>query len=170
MAIDNLKPGDIVLYSGRGFLPKAIQLFQGRKWNHVGLVVAVDGDNLILEAVAEGVVLNDPIDSFKKSQIMIMRPRFDIGDPKVFSEKAINMSISKPYDFAALLWHQLVFTLTGRSKWVGRKHTAEERLYCSEVAAYVYHEMFDLFPNWFKTNPAMIREDEVNFEPIKNFD
>jgi hypothetical protein len=169
MAINNIQVGDIVLYSGTKLLPRLIQLFQKRKWNHAGLVVEFEGKLMILEAVAEGAVLRLPEESFAGSQIMIMRPRFEIKDLDGFSKMAIELVLGKPYDYASLLWHQLIFKLSGRRKWVGRRHTAYMKLNCSELVAYVYDMMYGVFPIWHKTSPAMIRENEVDFEPIKNF-
>lgn len=169
MAINNLQVGDIVLYSGNKLLAKLIQFFQRRKWNHAGLVVEFEGKLMILEAIAEGAVLRMPEESFGESQIMIMRPRFEIEDKDGFSKMAIELVLGKPYDYAALLWHQLIFKLSGRRKWVGRKHTAYLKLNCSELVAYCYDMMYGVFPVWYKTSPAMIRENEKDFEPIKNF-
>jgi hypothetical protein len=170
----NVKVGDIVLYSGTGLLPRLIQLFQKNKYNHAGLVVEAWGKLFILEAAAEGVVLNTIEDSFKGSKQIVMRPTFitaptiDVESSKEFSKFAIELTEGRKYDYAALLWHQLIFKLTGRRRWVGRKFTAGEKLYCSELCAYVYNQLYDLFPVWYKTSPAMLQEDTVNFSIIKD--
>ena len=164
----DLKVGDIVLYSGKGFLPRAIQFFQRNKYNHAGLVVEVWGKLFILEAVAEGVVLNTIEDSFKGSKQIVMRPNFDVAANKQFSNFAVELTEDRKYDYAALFWHQLIYKITGRRRWVGRQHTAGEKLYCSELCAYVYNQLYGLFPKWYKTSPAMLQEDTENFFLVKD--
>ncbi len=162
----DLRVGDIILFSGKGFIARAIQLFQGRRWNHAGLIVDVWGQLFVLEAVAKGVVLNTIEDSLdlNSDNVMVMRPNFKVA--KDFSKVAVELTEGHKYDYAALLWHQLIFKITGRRRWVGRRHTAENKLYCSELCAYVYNHLHDLFPIWWKTSPAMLREEKENFDDV----
>ena len=45
---DNLKTGDIVLFSGMGRISDLIKFFSGSKWSHIGLVVKSDDIDMVL--------------------------------------------------------------------------------------------------------------------------
>jgi len=45
---DDLKTGDIVLFSGMGRISDLIKFFSGSKWSHIGLVVKSDDFDMVL--------------------------------------------------------------------------------------------------------------------------
>jgi len=53
LSLADLQPGDVLLYSGTGFIARAIQFFDGSEWSHVSLYL---GNEEVGEAVAEGVL------------------------------------------------------------------------------------------------------------------
>jgi hypothetical protein len=52
--VDDLVPGDVIMYSGTTFICRAIQLFDGTEFSHAALYL---GDGMVGEAVATGLEL-----------------------------------------------------------------------------------------------------------------
>lgn len=48
---DDLQTGDIVLYSGTRLWSRVIRAFSRSKWSHVGMVVRMNGDCWVIEAL-----------------------------------------------------------------------------------------------------------------------
>jgi hypothetical protein len=45
---DNLQTGDIVLFDGRGFISRLIQIGSGSRWSHVGMIIRTRDLDLVL--------------------------------------------------------------------------------------------------------------------------
>ena len=63
--IDDLEPGDVLLYRGKGFVSRGIQFFDGSPLSHAALYL---GGGQIGEAIAEGLVARDYQTSFHGSE------------------------------------------------------------------------------------------------------
>ncbi len=62
--IDDLKPGDILLYHSDSFFSKMIRLFDGSKYNHA----AIWDGRFVLEALGKGIGYNTLSDSVKEDE------------------------------------------------------------------------------------------------------
>lgn len=67
---DQLKTGDVVLFSGKGFFSRAIKLFSHSKWSHVGIVVKIEDFDLVLLWESTGLSkVEDIIDGKRKKGV-----------------------------------------------------------------------------------------------------
>ena len=67
---EELMLGDILLYHGNKFISTAIQHFDGTDYNHASVYI---GNNKVIEAVVQGVVVADINQSIQDQQILIKR-------------------------------------------------------------------------------------------------
>ena len=68
--IDAIRPGDVLLFHGRGFVSWAIRAFDGTEVNHAA--IAIDEDRLA-EAVASGLESRPIVDALGSNDFMIVR-------------------------------------------------------------------------------------------------
>jgi hypothetical protein len=150
MEITSPKTGDLVFFRDKltwnpmTWLAKLIQWIAGITHNHVGVVVVEDnGQTYIYEAVKEGIVVRPLWLRIHNRDIMIRRPKKESSWVKHRAKNAVGTK----YDFAGLLWFQLLYAIFGR--WFGYKgDKAGSRFYCYEFAAYVHD-----YPNWQMVKP-----------------
>jgi len=152
-----IQPGNILLYRSEKLLSKLIRFFQKCPYHHAGIVVELWGELFVAESNSHGLTVNKLEDSIKGSQILILQPQFEIDYIQI-NKFVIPILGKHKYDIMSLLVFQLYYTLTG--VWLGKHDEhASKRLYCSEFVAYVYHRLYDVFHEWWKTNPRMIFEN-----------
>ncbi len=161
-----LKTGDVILYRRKTFLSKAIQWFEKNKWSHAGLVVKIYGSDFVEEAEAKGLLINTLMDSIKKCEIMLLRPKFNPNTIS-FSKLVIPMAGKHRYNFIKLLFVQVNWQLF--HIWLAKKDNNDKlrRVICGEFVAYVYHVFTkgELFKDWFKaTSKSLFESDQ--FEHI----
>lgn len=133
-----LQTGDIVLFSGKGLMARAIKHLTKSKYSHVGIVFRVfynAGELLLAEAVDDGFILNRyPIDyittNCKIGYIFDNLPH----DDRTRMRECITRYLCYPYDHSALyhIFCSIVFNDPFR-------YESSKKLICSESVARAYH-------------------------------
>jgi len=85
-----IKPGDIIIRRFEGYVDK---WFIPGWWNHAGLYV---GDNEIIHAISDGVLIEDLIDFMRTDHMIVLRA------PEKYREEAIELArkaVGSEYDF-----------------------------------------------------------------------
>ena len=147
-SINDYKPGDIILVSNNGLLPKGIKLFMNiyRKkkdvsktelYNHVVVVVNLWGKMWIADSAEKGVQVNESLEKYVNRENCLhltWKTPLTEEEQELFSKTAINYSLNPTrYDFINF-YDQIRYILTG--KWKGKTgDKSKKRLYCSEFAA-----------------------------------
>ena len=169
------KTSDILLVSSKGFLPDAIQEFQGNKYNHAGLILEIENVFYVCEALKYGIALtniNDYLEN-KSKQLLILRS--EIEPTNETKSKMINFCLpycgNAPYEYINLLFYQpikyIAKKLFGKEIWIGRsKAKSNKRFICGEWVAYVYNEFTFDFENWNKVAPVDLYNSK-KFKHIK---
>ena len=157
--------GDIVFFrdsfgwNPMSWLATLIRWIAGIKYNHVG-VVAVDGnDYFIVEAIGRGIVSRPLFPRLQNRKVKIRRLKTPL--PTV-SGRAFSM-VGAKYDFAGLLWYQLLFHLVG--DWFGYKspEKAARKFYCYEFAAWCVG-----WVNWWMVNPKEFLNSDLFADIYEN--
>jgi hypothetical protein len=156
-----IQPGYILLYRSEKLLSKIIRFLQKCPYHHSGIVIELWGELFVAESKTHGLSVNRLHDSIRRSKIMVLKPKFEY-DPIQINKFVVPILGKHKYDIMSLLFYQFIYLITG--KWIGRRDEhASKRLYCSEFVAYVFHSLFNVFHDWYKTNPRMIFENP-NFD------
>jgi len=159
----NPRVGDIGIVSSKSWISRIIKKVTHSIVNHAFLFVGSKNNPaeiVVIEAEKKGIETNSFFTekyeggNNSNKQIYILRPNFDIDIAK-FNTLAHSFNPVK-YDFFGLI-HQLILQKTGY--WIGRKLKANNRFYCSEYVAYIYNQLYNLFPEWYKMNPKNILRD-----------
>src|SRR5690348_15378629 len=152
--------GDIVLekvnsfgYWYRWVLAKAIQFFDGVYYHHALTVL----NDRFYEA-GEKVISSNIYSRLKGSEILVLRLKEPLNDKeKVQFKQSIVEAIGRKYDYTGTLFFQLLYILSFRRIWLGRKgRKAERRYYCTEFVADVINETRGYFPEPWKLGPSAI--------------
>lgn len=130
-------------------------------YNHIAMVIMVEGKPYIAEAKGSGTSkLESAVTRLDGKKIAVRRPNFAFG-PNQFQRIAIEYSARGiKYDFKGTFLEQLVFQLTGYKK---NKSGVEgdEKLYCSEYYARVINRMFpERYPDYYMIDPQDLYIDE----------
>jgi hypothetical protein len=166
MELKDIRSGDVILYSGRSFVSKAIQFFERSRWSHASLVFDIYGELLTSEADAEGLIANDIKTSIKGCDIIVLRPKFEVNNFEL--SKFIAPCLGKHrYDFFRLIFVQIIWQLF--HVWILNEESSEplKRTICGEWVTYVLYKLFryDSFSNWYEATPVTLFESEL-FEHI----
>lgn len=153
-----LETGDIVLFDSRAKLKSPsswvvpfIKFFTKSDVNHAEIIMGDD----TWGARPKGILHNSYEEELNDERIVVLRPRFKFDTERLCSE--IKACDGKPYDYSALLFHQLLFQTT--HIWLGRNGgRAKGKLYCSEFVAYLYRNEVPYFAEYWKITPADIYE------------
>jgi len=140
-----LQPGDIILFRNEfvwhepmTWLSVMVRFFTRCQFNHCALVVTNWDVPFISEAVNRGIITR-PAEKHlvrSKTRIMVLRSRDPLENIQEFTIRA-NSVVGSKYDYAALLWFQLVYRITGT--WYGPTgDPAGSRMVCSEFVAWAY--------------------------------
>ena len=137
-----LKTGDLLFQNlDCGGFCEAIEAvtpaYKGKYFSHVGIVVEIDGQIKVLEAVSKGVVITDLNDFLKRTNfedIYVGRIKKNI-DLKLISITELDKYIGKPYD--------TIFSIENNA------------YYCSELVYFLFRNtenkpIFELKPMTFK--------------------
>ena len=78
---------------------------------------------------------------------------------------AIKMAGNYPYAYIDLLLRYPVFYLSKKigfkkGLWIGKKENSDKFFTCGEFVAYVLNKANNIMPNWYKTTPQMIADDD----------
>lgn len=150
---DDLKTGDIVLFSGKGFVSWLIKKVTKNKYSHVGMVLRIDGFDFV--ALWESTTLNDTPDIFHKKrkgvQIVQLSQRmkgyngkiavrqlhdFEFGPEEEKALAELRQEVNnRPYEknMFSLAKSALDSTFLGKNK---KKDLSS--LFCSELVAEAY--------------------------------
>jgi hypothetical protein len=144
--VSELKTGDLILMR-YGWMPNAIairaftNLDKADKdkcpFNHVAMVIMVEGKPYIAEAKGSGTSkLESALTRLECKKIAIRRPKFLLRTIQFNKDVISYSSRGVKYDFKGTFFEQAIFQLTGYSK---KKSNIEgdEKLYCSEWYARV---------------------------------
>lgn len=129
------------------------------KWNH-SEVVYVDSDGTIwlYGALSSGIkkrTLYNWYDPDSRTY-KIYREVDKSGINLVDIENRIKNAENIKYDYPSLLFFQLIYRLTFKKIWLGRKDDkADDLLYCSEFYGYVWKEKY---PRWYTLSTSDILE------------
>lgn len=167
--------GDVILVHGEGFLPRKIQGFQhlegkpGWEWNHVGIIIGVNGMVYVSEMIGKGCVntrWDDYLDRIDKKEISIITGtpvrELSIGEMTSVVSTAMESAGRVRYERKNLLLEQPVRILsdfiTGNEVWLGaeKEKKAAKRQICGEYVCYHYHKIRNDFPEWYKSAPIDI--------------
>lgn len=154
--IANIETGDVLLVSSGSWLARQIQRFQKCKYNHAGIFIKIDNELWISEALEHGLALTSITEyMLSKSKLLVLKPKEKINEQKkeYIKNTTLNHSGKYPYEYSNLLIFQPIKFLTGL--WIGRKENkADKRFICGEWVCFLYHEAFDIFPEWNKAAPV----------------
>ena len=153
--MNNLKPGDIILYKGSRWLSRAIRYFMNKYrkklglpnrelFSHAAMVISIWGKLYVAEAIGNGITIRpyDVTYANKKNKIKILTPKkaYTKKEQDNISTIAVAYALEPTrYDFFNFLFQiDMIRKQTKYSdkKWagpVGKK--AEKRLYCTEAVA-----------------------------------
>lgn len=148
-------------YKPTTYLPYLIRKIAKIDWNHVGLINTETPD-IIYEAIGKGVVKSDYLNVLDEHDEMAFFRLEKELDIKVQLAR-INRSISSKYDFKGLLWHQLILNIF--KKWVG-KEVQDDKFYCYEFAAYVFHResAWRVVPKEFIKDFILVAQEETSVD------
>jgi len=150
----SIKTGDIIyfrtlfhIFKPMSWLGVLIRLFTKVKYNHVGLIVLIEKLPFVIEAVGRGVIITPYRQRTNDKKIMIKRGSLSIKDS--FSREALGYCGHTKYDVLGLVWHQLLWNITGVYTNAKNDSEAAERFYCYEFAAFMHR---DKYPDWKTVN------------------
>jgi hypothetical protein len=162
-----IKTGDVALYHTNTFLSKAIQWFERNRYSHAGIAFDSWYKLFIAEAELKGFVANDPIESFGKCEILMLRPKFE------FDFKALDMFITKnlgkhPYSLWYLIPVQIVWQISsrlGHPLWIGGSRSDDKlrAAICGQITEWTWHMVTngELFKDWKTATPASLFESDL---------
>lgn len=162
MICSELKSGDrifvrtkFVWYKPLTIISAIIRAVAGVKYNHVEIVVRNWDIPFVNGAIFNGIISRQAIDELSGKQIRVVRRKEPIVE-RDFCVRANSRIGTTKYDFAGLLFHQLVYQLTNMRLWIGRsEEKADNRMACYEYAAWCYKDI-----DWWKADPVTMINDE----------
>ena len=159
MDINNIKTGDVFLSTTKSLLSKIIRKVTKANYSHAGIFVWLWGELFVIEAEKHGVQLTKWSDkkynsgNSKKRTILYLKPKININEKETAMMMLPHVGTHN-YDYIGLL-DQLIYQYTGI--WIGRKKKGDNRFYCSEFVAFIYHKLNnDYFKKWWEISPADI--------------
>lgn len=122
-------------------------------YNHVGMVIGTPGNFHVVESNEKGVHTTSFNSRVKKKTYEIRRMFFGNEQDVYFYASQYT---DKKYDYWSVLWHYLLFYITGR--WYGHSQGfAEGTFYCSELVARIINLCDPTkFQDWHKTDPRQL--------------
>jgi hypothetical protein len=123
---------------------QVVKLITGSRWNHAVVVVDLENERMVVEAVGYGVVMTN-------YDIWLTRRKRKIEFiPRKVNKELLLKQIGSEYDKGRFLFTLPVYLITG--KWIG-KPDDRKRFYCSEFAeAVTENKTFPIFPKDFKSD------------------
>lgn len=124
------------------FLAWGIRKFAKTYYNHASFLITIDKQQFIVESDMYGVVLTPFKDWIREQRVTVYKV------PKVYRQKAMSKVGNTDYDYASLLFYQLINTITGKYYGYTDERKAAEKFYCYEFLAWVLR-----IPKWYKILP-----------------
>lgn len=118
-------------------------------YNHVGMLVEINKNLCVLESNEKGVHVTEFKKRIHKQDFQIREYKYNKAGVKKHSKAFIGLK----YDYWAVLWHYLLFYITGN--WYGHSQAfAEKSFYCSELVARIINLSDPTkLKDWHKTDP-----------------
>ena len=143
-----LVTGNVILYCREfkwnrpmSYVSAAIRFVMKSKISHVSVIVSDWGEPFCNQALPSGVHAIPATRDLVGERVIILKYKGEINE-KEFATRA-NSYLGMPYDFFGTCVCQLVYQLSGRTIWIGKRgRDAGAKLYCFEYAAL-------MFPNEF---------------------
>jgi hypothetical protein len=166
----DIKNGDILLYSGSGFFSGAIKLFTGSEYSHAGIAVWWNDRLMVLESVGKGMIATPLSKNVKKypGRVDLFRTFDHIPDND--REMIVRHAQQKLGDEYSK-WKLIVFT--HKMIWGARPrkdgYKKSNNWYCSHIVAasynYAGYDLVDDLADDF-TSPEDIRGSEKTFKVV----
>lgn len=156
----DLIPGDILVYSKKACISRAIQILTRSKYNHTG---TIGSDGYVYEALQQGYVKQKVKESVKDSiQVIVQRPLHPINvnalDSAIFDMK------DAKYEFIGI-WYEIKHQLWGG--WKGDKEV-KKNVFCSKASAYIeFKQGNETYNKWWDISPDEIAENMFDFETFE---
>lgn len=134
-----LYPGDVILFSGTGFVSRGIKFFTNSEWSHAALYVG-GGDGYIIEATQAGVEKTKMADvMLHASKICVRRYRgLTLEQVELLKDKAYSLIYDR-YDYAQLLSLGVYFAFRKVGlTWAALVRNLPGKMICSELVAVCY--------------------------------
>ncbi|HOT13205.1 MAG TPA: hypothetical protein PK252_00445 [Bacteroidales bacterium] len=153
-----LRTGDTLLYEKTIAVGRIEQIFTRSKFNHSSLVEVKEDGILCYEAIFPRVVCRPIEQSIVHTvNVVVKRPRLSFDAAK-YVELSKSL-VGKRYDVGGLL-AQIPHQLWGG--WIGNK--SMKKVYCSKGNAWVWNQLCQLYPDWYKVSPDELFEDLLDFD------
>jgi len=151
---DNLKTGDIVLFSGNSLISSGIKIVTSSVWSHVGMILKIPQYDMVF--VWESTTLTklaDAIDGKTKQgvQLVLLSDRVDTYDG-IMSVRHLSKEVSEHSVFELMKFRQTVknrpyeeskieLIKSAYDGWLGDNDEDLSSLFCSELVAEAYQRM-----------------------------
>lgn len=165
-----LKDGDVILCHANNFstwyrwlFSHLIRWIDGVYYNHAQIIY----NGKIYEADLK-VRITDVIEN-KGDNVLILRPKRDLSANELsLLRDFLEKETGKPYGFAAVIFWQTLYILSGRRIWLGHDGAqADDKPYCTEFVTRAYNKMRGYYPTYYKTAPSgMINDAALYFDVV----
>jgi hypothetical protein len=158
--LKDIKTGDNLLVSGKKWLAKTIQKFEGCHWNHSAMLWWNYDELFVIEADSRGICLT-PFSEYinGKADLMILKPKFLVNGSD-YGKFMLPFAGHTRYGYGNLLLAQSIRYLTGSRLWLGPNDPEDDpkAFICGQWVAYVYYHMTnkEVFYDWPRIAPADI--------------
>ena len=141
-----MKPGDILLFHGKGVVPWLIRLAVNSHWSHAAIYAGEAwGQPFIFEAVLEG-VRAFPLQVHERDERLVLRPVEDIGASVV--QEGLKC-LGRWYDIVS---YPAVFLRALKLRWPWLPYSVRGKenslLYCFELVAQAYRDAGYPLTHW----------------------
>jgi len=162
LKISDLKSGDVLLYSGKSWISRAIELFEKSPWSHASLIFDIYGEILTSEAEQQGLIANSVTQSIAGCKMIVLRPKFEINTQEVSQFVAPNLG-KHGYGFFRLIIVQGIWQLF--HVWILKDSTSEplKRVICGEWVTYALFKIFNIkeFELWYEATPVTLYKSDL---------
>lgn len=167
----NLQNGDIVLVKVNHFkawyrflFAQLIRFFDGVYYHHAQIYF----DGRLWEANDK--VMAQRLEYNNGDEVMILRLKKPITPEEHQTlVKVLAVMNGKKYDYWGAMLHQLIYVLTFRRIWIGKRgHVADRNPYCTEFVTSLMHQLRGYFPEHYKIGPAkLLQNAPLYYEVVK---
>jgi Permuted papain-like amidase enzyme, YaeF/YiiX, C92 family len=173
------RTGQVLLVASDTFLSSAIRWFEDCDFSHAALVIIINNEPFVIEALKKGMALTKLSDymSDKSEKLGILHPNFAItieNEQKIIYF-ALPLAGRKRYGFFNLIGLQglryLCVKLFGQeteADWLMDQLNTDKRLICAEACAYILNSVIPgLFPEWREIAPKdLYLSNNFKFEEV----
>ncbi len=162
LKISNLRPGDVLLYSGHQWISRAIEWFEKSPWSHASLIFDVYGELLTSEAEQQGLIANTVPSSVVGCKMLVLRPKFAFSPHALSQFVASNLGKHR-YGFFRLIIVQAIWQIF--HLWILDDNTSEplKKVICGEWVTYAYFKLLNIqeFEQWYEATPVTIFQSDL---------